>query len=118
MSFRQRFTACVMLLTLVVVPSLSLCAGWQSSADARMACCAGSHEEQSQATVDTCCAAGEHRQNADSFTTLFTSALLPTNNIVSSILSVLPDLQGFDTPQHDLVVCTTDRYLLLSVFLI
>jgi hypothetical protein len=107
-----------MLLTLLAAPCLGLCAGWQTSAHARMACCTGSHEDESQASVDTCCATGEHRQNTDLFSGLPSSVLLPADNLLSVVPALLPNPHRFDADQRDRVASTTDRHLLLSVFLI
>jgi hypothetical protein len=119
-TFRRRSIAGFVLLALVSVPCLGLCAGWQTSSHARMACCVESDGDQSQARVDACCATGETRQNADSFVAAFIPPLPITDTSGDFDLSVLTALQdfAFDADRANRIASETDRHLLLSVFLI
>jgi hypothetical protein len=84
----------------------------------RMACCAGSHDDESQAAADTCCATGEHRRNTDSFATLLIAALpVPTLDAtpMASIVTTAPHL-FFQTDHPE--PSGPHRHVLLSVFLI
>ena len=117
--FRRLFPSSL-LLALLIQPSLNVCSGWDQSADARMACCMGSNDDGSQATVDTCCASGEHRQTAEALGSLLRAALPVPNLTRAVIVSALPVVHGstLDLNQRDHVASTSDTHLLLSVFLI
>ena len=57
--------ATVVSLLFALVPSLvAVCVGWQTSAMARMACCAKVHGDVSTAKADGCCQSGELRSHA------------------------------------------------------
>ncbi len=118
----RRGASAVMLFALLVLPCLSLCSGWGGSAGMRMACCHGSAEHGSQTSADACCALGEQRQNAESSRSLLSVAISvgDLTKVAIAFLSTALTLQGsrFDIGEHDYVSATSDRHLLLSVFLI
>ena len=111
-----RLFAVVLLAALLVAPCLNVCAGWSASDHARMACCV----DKSQGEADSCCASGEGRQNADVLAGLMVAALPVPALDADQIESILTASQLF-TPQwdsHDRILSNSDRYVLLSVFLI
>ncbi|MEO7134227.1 MAG: hypothetical protein ABI024_08400 [Vicinamibacterales bacterium] len=116
----------MMVTALVAATSFSVCAGWASSAEARMACCdmAGHHSAEEHAA--DCCASGEERQHAESAVTV--AHLAPP-----VILAILPNLapqapmaadeaiaRAWRPRQHppDTPRSSADARLLLSVFLL
>ena len=114
-TFRRAF-AFVLLAAFALAPCLGVCAGWNASAHARMACCA----EKSADEASMCCASSESRQNVDS-PWAFAMATLPAPEpIVSRMASALaPQLRAaFDLDSHDPLTADSERYVLLSVFLI
>jgi hypothetical protein len=118
----RRAVSASLLVALFVLPCLSLCSGWNTSAGMRMACCAGSEDHGSQTAADSCCALGEHRQNSESAGRLFAAAV-PAQDVTQNtitFLSAVPLLQGsrVDVDDVDHVASTSDTHLLLSVFLI
>jgi hypothetical protein len=112
----RRTFAFVLLGALALAPCLGVCTGWSASADARMACCAGKTSDE--ATM--CCASSEGRQNADSPGALAMAALPAPEPVVLRIASALaPQLRAaFVIDSHDPLTADSDRYVLLSVFLI
>lgn len=111
---------------------LGLCAGWEATAEARMACCvkgaacpmhtaddSGAPQVVSQADADTCCAASERGEAAPSdaaFVPLAT--LLPAVSPVALIFVQIDapiDARSADVPAPGLRVPT---HLFFSVFLI
>lgn len=114
--------------------NVGLCAGWEATAEARMACCAeggscpmhqpagqdsGSSRVVSQAEADSCCAASESDDSTPS-----ASNFVPTVSLAAVaspvLLVVLPTRASFDfwrapTPRPGSQV---PKHLLLSVFLI
>lgn len=121
MILRRAFSASL-LLALLVMPCLSLCSGWSTSAGMRMACCVGSKDHGSQAAADSCCALGQQRQNSESAGSMLAAAV-PAEDLTHAaitFLSAVPLLQGSraDVGEHDHVASTSDTHLLLSVFLI
>ena len=118
----RRVSSASLLFALLVMPCLSICSGWNTSAGMRMACCVGSEDHGSQTAADACCALGERRQNAESAGTLLAAAV-PAEDVTQktfTFLSALPVLQGsrVDMGERDHVTSTSDTHLLLSVFLI
>jgi hypothetical protein len=118
----RRAAVTFLLVALVALPCLGLCSGWTASAGMRMACCAGSDDHDSQTAADSCCALSEHRQNAESAGRLLAAAI-PAQDLTQdtiAFLSSVPVLRGsqLDVGERDHVASTSDRHLLLSVFLI
>ena len=129
----RRVSAVVALLTLVV-GNVAVCAGWQTTPEARMACCmdgttcpmhkSGSHEHSSrrvvsQAQADSCCAAAAQRHDSAAAGRTFTASgavalvsvtkfTVPTRTAASQEWRALVPLPVSSTPKH----------LLLSVFLV
>jgi len=114
--------------------NVAVCAGWQATAEARMACCmsgtdcpmhkSDSHDHSaktrpSQAQADTCCAASAQRRDSSAAGSTFagpgpialvpiTPFTVPLNAFVSEEWRALVPLPVSSTPKH----------LLLSVFLV
>lgn len=128
-------TRFVTVLVLVVLPTSAWaqCAGWQRTAEGRMACCAQaqqcpmhqgtnasvSHRPVTQEQADTCCALSERVPS----TPFSSSQIAPiTLAVVSAPASVvLPDLARLPSGCQALVPITVSpvpRHLLLSVFLV
>jgi hypothetical protein len=88
-----RLSSLTVLITFLAAPCLGICAGWNASAHARMACCAG----KAQNEADTCCASGERRQSSDVIG--LTAAALPAPAPVTFTLTAvvpLPSSAAFD----------------------
>jgi hypothetical protein len=87
-----------------------------ASAEARMACCAGKTADE--ATM--CCASSEGRHNADSAGAPALAALPAPEPVVLKIASALaPQLRAASViDSHDPLTADSERYVLLSVFLI
>src|SRR5262249_44230621 len=129
----RRSAAIVALLTLVV-GNVPVCAGWQATPEARMACCMSgttcpmhkserhghsSKQSFSQTQADTCCAASSQRRDSSAAGSLFTSSGLialieATPFIVPTMTSVAQEWRAL----VPLPVSSTPKHLLLSVFLI
>jgi hypothetical protein len=65
MVFMRRAVAMLVVLTLTVSVGVTatMCAGWESTASARMDCCAAmGHEAHDQAEADSCCERAERAQ--------------------------------------------------------
>ena len=129
----RRIAAVVAVLALCA-GNLAVCAGWQATPEARMACCVNattcpmhksdSHEHSSkrvvsQAQADSCCAAAaQGRDSAAAGSTFAVSGVIalvpvtvftvPTSAIASQEWRALVPLPVSSTPKH----------LLLSVFLV
>jgi len=129
----RRASAVVALLALVV-GNIAVCAGWQATPEARMACCidgttcpmhkSDNHEHSSkrvvsQAQADSCCAAAAQRHDSAAAGSTFTASgvmalvpvtvfTVPTGPIASQEWRALVPLPSSSTPKH----------LLLSVFLV
>jgi hypothetical protein len=134
MGLLRRSAAVAALLTLVV-GNVALCAGWQATPEARMACCmngatcpmhkSDSHEQSSsrrvvsQAQADSCCATAAHRRDSAAAGSTFAASgliglapvtvfALPTSTFTSQDWRALVPLPVPSTPKH----------LFLSVFLV
>jgi len=99
--------------------ALAPCGGWQSSAQARMACCVGADHACSQARADDCCAAGEERQHGETAGGPIQALTAPPAVVALPIIaSVTPiwEARAFrpDVPRGS----PPDTHILLSVFLI
>jgi len=131
-SLITRVAAAVVLIALPL-SAWSQCAGWQSTAEARMACCAqqdqcpmhsqtrsATHERVTQTQADTCCAHSERSPSTPSSSShLFSSATLALVATPASV--VLPDLAPLRDVWRASVpigVSPVPRHLLLSVFLV
>ena len=113
--FVRKSFAFVLLGMLMLTPCLGVCTGWSASAEARMACCVGKSADEAK----MCCASSEGRQNADS-TASAIPALPALEPIALEIASVLaPELRAAAVIEsHDPLTADSERYVLLSVFLI
>lgn len=133
MSVRSLMTRFVAVVVLIVLPTSAWaqCAGWQSTAEARMECCA--QEEQcpmhagkygtvshtlTQQQADTCCALSERAPSTPSSS----SQIAPiTLALVSTPVAVLPDFEPLRNGWQSFVPIAASpvpRHILLSVFLV
>ena len=112
----RRTFAFVLLGAMALAPCLGVCTGWTSSADARMACCVGKSADEAK----MCCASSEGRQNANSAGAPALAALPAPEPIALEIASALaPQLRAASViDAHDPLTADSDRYVLLSIFLI
>lgn len=122
-ALRQDVLTAVIVAALLASASVSVCAGWASSAEARMACCDMAGHDCAEEHADDCCAAGEQRQHAESAVTL-------TKFAPPVLVAILPNLaplaadeiisRAWRLRQHppDTPRSSTDARLLLSVFLL
>lgn len=114
--FFHRAFAVALLAALLTAPCVGVCAGWETTDHARMACCVG----KSQDEADACCGSGEGRKNAETFGGLLLAALPVPAVDADQIESILSAAQIF-TPHwdsHARILSDTDRHARLSVFLI
>ncbi len=129
----RRLAAIAAVLTLSV-GNISVCAGWQSTPEARMACCTngtscpmhnseprrcGSTHVISQAQADSCCAAASNRtqaSTADAAFVLSNASALPAS--ADAVVAVaVPALQQWRA-RVPLPVSPVPKHLLLSVLLV
>ena len=116
------------------VGNLAVCAGWQATPDARMACCqdestcpmhkSGSHGSDvkhsvTQAQADDCCAGSERGQSSTSNSTFALSTTVAFAPAIVPLIapSNVPALQGWRAFVL-LPVPPVPKHLLLSVFLV
>ena len=113
----------------------AVCAGWQPTAEARMACCAdgvecpmhkgdsqrsGSERVLTQAEADSCCALSEGKssnQSSPTFVAAITAAVLGTGIVLPANVPalVLSDAWRTSAPMP---VARVPKHVLLSVFLV
>jgi hypothetical protein len=133
MTLARRVAAVAAVLTLCV-GNLAVCAGWQATAEARMACCtdgtscpmhtsesrgSGSKRVISQAQADTCCAATSNRAQSSVVSSMFvlsTATPLPVapSLIVPVAVLALQQWRALVPPS----VSPVPKHLLLSVLLV
>lgn len=126
-----RLVAAALVVALSASP-VALCAGWQFSPEARMACCAkgiacpmhsseddgGTTKSVTQSEADSCCAAGEQD---DATPTAKLLAAVPAIAIATPSILLPPQA---DTRPRSLTLAisnhgpTVSRHLLLSVFIV
>jgi hypothetical protein len=129
-----RRVAAVVALLAWVVGNVAVCAGWQATPEARMACCMNStscpmhksdtHKHSStrvvsQAQADSCCAAAAQRRDSPAAGSTFAA---------SGVIALVPvaafavPVSGFMSQEWralvPLPVSSTPKYLLLSVLLV
>ena len=111
----RRVTSFAVVVAFLVGPCLSVCAGWDASSHARMACCA--HKPADEA--DTCCASAEGRENSPgpSAVAAFPVALEPVP-LVRPIVATSVERTELDRDARHPLTPSTERHVLLSVFLI
>ena len=112
----HRVLAAALLTTLLAVPCVSVCIGWDATAHARMACCAN----KSQDDAGICCASADSRANAEVLSGLIVAAAPAPAVDAGQIASVFcaPQILTRQPGSHDRILSDTDRYVLHSVFLI
>jgi hypothetical protein len=129
----RRFAAVATVLALCA-GNIAVCAGWQATPEARMACCmigtecpmhkSEGHDRSakaafSQAQADTCCAASSQRRDSSTAGTTFVSSgaigLVPVVVVIApTTRPPLPEWRAL----VPLPVSSTPKHLLLSVFLV
>jgi hypothetical protein len=91
----RRLVAGSLLLLLMFsgVKELSDCAGWQSSAAARMACCEKANDNcpRSQMAADACCARSEQAKQPSSVVAASTDAGVPVLYAVPMLFAAVTD---------------------------
>src|SRR5262245_56714740 len=129
----RRISAVVTVLVLCA-GNLALCAGWQATPEARMACCMSgttcpmhkserhdhsSNRAFSQTQADTCCAASSQRRDSSAAGSSFVSTGLIT--LVQAAPFVAPTTAPIAQEWRALVpltVSSTPKHLLLSVLIV
>ena len=133
MGLIRRAAAVVAVLTLAV-GNVAVCAGWQATAEARMACCmngtacpmhkSDSHRPSStrvvsQPQADSCCAAASQGRDSSAAGSTFAAsgmiALAPVAAITAPSIAFASQEWRALVP---LPVSSTPKHLLLSVFLV
>ena len=129
----RRLVAIAAVLTLCA-GNLAVCAGWQASPEARMACCqdestcpmhksaghgSAAHHRLTQAQADSCCSGSEQNESATTRPDLVSSgvvALVPATvpMVVMPTVTALEEWRAL----VPLRVSTVPKHLLLSVFLV
>jgi hypothetical protein len=133
MALAMRFAAIVAILTLSV-GNLAVCAGWQATPEARMACCmngascpmhkseshgSGSKRTISQVQADSCCAAASNRTQSSVASTGFVVASATALPPVPSVVVAVPPLALQEwRALVPLPVSAVPKHLLLSVLLV
>jgi hypothetical protein len=130
-SLMMRFAAVAILIVLPTT-AWAQCAGWQSTAEARMECCA--QEEQcpmhagtgaslthtvTQQQADTCCALSERAPSTPSTSSQIAPATLAL--VSAPVAVVLPDFEPLRNAWQSFVPIAASpvpRHILLSVFLV
>jgi hypothetical protein len=132
-SLSPRLAAIVAMLTLSV-GNLAVCAGWQATPEARMACCinatscpmhksashrSGSTRIISQVQADNCCAAASNRTQSSvagtTFVVAHTTALPPLTDFIVPVPTLALQEWRALVP---LPVSAVPKHLLLSVLLV
>ena len=133
MTISRRIAAVVAVLALSA-GNLAVCAGWQATPEARMACCMSgtncpmhkseghdhsSNRAFSQTQADTCCAASSQRRDSSAASSLFVSsgliALVQVAPFVAPTTApVTPEWRALVRPP----VSSKPKHLLLSVFIV
>jgi hypothetical protein len=132
LKFGCRFAAAVAIVTLTAL-NLSLCAGWQLTPEARVACCAdeatcpmhrsdsrhsGPNRIATQAEADSCCAVSEQRHSSTpnaSFVLFAPVAVTISDIAASTTLHHSTAVAVFDPPLN---ASSLPKHLLLSVLLV
>jgi 3'-phosphoadenosine 5'-phosphosulfate (PAPS) 3'-phosphatase len=115
--------------------NVAVCAGWQATPEARLACCmdgatcpmhkSDHHEHSSrhvvsQAQADSCCAAAAQRRDSSAAGSTFVAsgaiALVPVAAMISTPTTASPEQGG--RALVPLPVSSTPKHLLLSVLLV
>jgi hypothetical protein len=128
----RRGAAMAAVLTLCL-GNVAVCAGWQGTPEARMACChddascpthkpvshgSGSKRQVTQTQADTCCAASERNDPATTGVSLVASATFPLVPAAIAMVVIpkalaLQECRAFVPPASSI-----RKHLLLSVFLV
>ena len=134
MALLQRVSAVVLCLGLIA-GNAAICAGWEATPEARMACCTDDdtcpmHKGEShnsiqqrvtaQAQADACCAASERQhsdQSAPSFIAVISSAVLGAGVVLPVPVPSLVVSDAWRTVAP-VPIASVPRHVLLSVFLV
>lgn len=133
MTLRRRLAAIAAILTLGV-GNVAVCAGWQATPEARMACCQddatcpmdksdsdapGVRHSVTQTQADDCCAGSERSQSSTTNSTFVLSAASASTPAIAPVVapSNVPALQGWRA-FVPLPVAHVPKHLLLSVLLV
>jgi hypothetical protein len=115
----RRLTGVVALLAMLSMASsvLDTCAGWGSSAEARMNCCTAAGHQCDHSSADACCAQGEQRRHAQPEMAAVLAGLAV--DVVSRV-STPPELRVWypDPRSTHAPAEPPDPHLLFSVFLV
>ena len=131
--FSRQLVAIAAILTLSV-GNVALCAGWQATPEARMACCrdeatcpmhkseshgSGSKHTITQAQADHCCAGSERTQSSNTSATFVVSGIIVLAPATMPLVTSpnVPALQAWRA-FVPLPVPPVPKHLLLSVFLV
>ena len=131
----SRRIATVVAVLALCAGNIAVCAGWQATPEARMACCmsgtscpmhkSNGHDHSSkgrvgQAQADSCCAASAQRRDSAAAGSTFASsgaiALVPIAAMITVPTTASPE-QGWRA-LVPLPVSSTPKHLLLSVLLV
>ena len=130
----QRLAALALTFALVA-GNAAMCAGWKSTPEARMACCAdgvecpmhkgnshrsGSERVLTQAQADSCCASSEGKnsnQFSPTFVAAITAAVLGAGTVFPANVPALVLSDGWRT-SAPMPVAPVPKHVLLSVFLV
>lgn len=130
----SRRLAAFVLMLCVSAGNLVLCAGWQATAEARMACCengvacpmhktdssnATSHHAVAQSAADSCCAASEGNNRTPSTSSFDLSVAVAVSAVTLPAIEAVRSSRP--TSWRTAVLAPADsvpRHLLLSVFLV
>jgi hypothetical protein len=135
---RKRVAALVAVVAVVAVVAglWAPCAGWQTSAEARLSCCladgscpmetpdspgATTQSRVTQADADNCCAAAERSRSTSPDSSSLTHGLTPLAIINGPLAPLPPDVGSERSSSRFVDVAPsppTPRHLLLSVFLV
>ena len=115
---RDAGVALVVVLALFSTVFVSVCGGWESSARARMACCAGADHQGTRAEADNCCAAGEQRRHSESAAPMLAVAPPQASAVLLAASLVQAPMGRVLQDPLDRTFRSTDTHVLLSVLLI
>ena len=128
--------AAVLIAVMLPTSAWAQCAGWQSTAQARMACCvnegqcpmhsrnghqsgSGAQTKMTQAEADACCGLSERSTSTPSASSHLTPIVLAVvSTPVSPISPALATLRAGSRDSVPIVSSPVPRHLLLSVFLV
>ena len=108
----------MVILALLTTSVAGVCGGWESSPEARMACCAMARHACKGEKADDCCAAGEGRQRGEASSATSTLAPPSLEATVSTADVITPRAWRLLEHSPDTHRSATVNRLLLCIFLI